>query len=150
MDPIPVEALLEQYPPPVRAIVDALRDVVRVAFPEVIEVVRTGWRIIGYDVPNGRRTTYFAWIMPERPHVHLGFVHGVFMRDPDGILGGDARLARWTTFGSVDQVDPAPLVPLVREAARVSCLPRRARIGALLDEEMTPRAVARRDRLPDR
>ncbi len=141
MDPIPVEALLEDYPGPTRAIANRLRDVVRLAFPDVLEVVRTGWRIVGYDVPNGRRTTYFAWIMPQREHVHLGFVHGVSMRDPERLLDGDARLARWTTFTSVEEIDPAPLVALVREAARVSCLPRRARIGALLDEEMAARVA---------
>lgn len=145
MDPIPVEALLEPYPPSTRAIAEALRDVVRAAIPDVVETVRTGWRIVGYDARIGRRTAYFAWIMPERVHVHLGFVHGVFMRDPDGLLGGDARLARWTTFTSVGEIDPRPLADLVREAARVSCLPRRARVGALLDEEMAPRVAWSQD-----
>ena len=36
-----------------------------IAKPEGIERVRTGWRLIGYDLPVGRRTRYFAWVAPE-------------------------------------------------------------------------------------
>ncbi len=136
MDRIPVDALLADYPVRARVLADALRSVVRSAEPDAIEAVRTGWRIIGYDVPNGRRGAFFAWIMPQVEHVHLGFVHGVLVPDPDRLLDGSARLARWLTITDVDQIRHAPFERLVREAARVSRLPHRARLGALLDREM--------------
>ena len=65
-----------------------LRAVVRRAAPDAIERVRLGWRLIGYDLPVGRRTVYFAWVAPEPIHVHLGFQHGTFMADPDRMLEG--------------------------------------------------------------
>ena len=138
MDYLPPEAFLADYPAHTRALADALHGLVARAVPAVLEVVRPGWRVIGYDVPNGRRTAYFAWIMPELVHVHLGFVHGVFLRDPDGAMEGDARLARWTTFRSLDEVEPAIVERLVREGAGVARLSRAERVLGLLDPAMSP------------
>lgn len=138
MDVLPPEAFLADYPAHTRALADVLRALVARAVPGVLEVVRPGWRVIGYDVPNGRRTAYFAWIMPELVHVHLGFVHGVFLRDPDGALDGDARLARWLTFRSVDEIERAIVERLVREGVRVARLSRTERVLGLLDPAMGP------------
>ena len=81
-DPIPPEALLADFAPPIRALADELRAIVAATVPGVVERVRPGWRIIGFDAPVGRKTRYFAWVFPERVHVHLGFVEGVLMHDP--------------------------------------------------------------------
>lgn len=135
-EPIPPEALLAGYPAGIAAIGERLRQVVREARPDVIERVRAGWRIIGYDVPRDRRrTAYFAWIMPERVHIHLGFVAGVAMDDPAGLLEGmkGVKLARWTTFKPGDPIDPAPLARLVREGADVALLSRSERLWRMLE-----------------
>ena len=76
-EPIPPELFLSGYSADIREIAERLRGVVREAVPESIERVRTGWRLIGYDVPVGRRTRYFAFVAPEPEHVHLGFEYGV-------------------------------------------------------------------------
>jgi|tagenome__1003787_1003787.scaffolds.fasta_scaffold20591651_2 hypothetical protein len=134
MDPIPPAVFLEAYPPAIAAIGERLRDAVARAVPDVIERVRPGWRLIGFDVPNGRRTTYAAWIMPERRHIHLGFVQGALMTARDGRLegAGITRNARWVTFTPGDAVDVESLAPLIREAVRVACLSRGERAIALM------------------
>jgi hypothetical protein len=83
MEPIPVELFLSAYPEPMQAIAQRLRAVVRRATPDAVEAVRAGWHLIGYDLPVGRRTTYFCYIAPEPAHVHLGFEYGTFMDDPE-------------------------------------------------------------------
>jgi hypothetical protein len=124
MDPLPPEALLDAYPPPIRALADELRMILRGAVPDAIERVRPGWRLLGYDLPvaapsrsrptgrcGGRtprpRTTYFAWIAPEPGHVHLGFEHGMLLADPGGILSGRGitKRVRWFTFRPGDRPD---------------------------------------------
>lgn len=137
MDVIPPEALLEPFPEPMREIAQRLRSVVRRAVPEAIEAVRPGWRLIGYDVPAGRRTAYFAYVAPEHGHVHLGFEHGVLMDDPAGVLlgRGVTRQVRWLTFRPGDVLDPPLLDALVREAARVALLTRAERFARLVDLE---------------
>jgi hypothetical protein len=142
MDPMPPEALLADVPEPMAAIARRLRLVVRHALPDAIERVRTGWRIIGYDVPVGRRNVYFAWIWPQFEHVHLGFVHGVAMDDPERRLKGQSsvKLARWTTFTPSDPIDEPVLGALIREGARVATLPRPERLWRALDREAGPTA----------
>jgi len=138
METIPPEAFLEPYPQPMREIAEALRAIVRRVVPDAIEAVRPGWRLIGYDVPLGRRSVYFAYIAPEPIHVHLGFEHGVFMADPDGRLEGahlNLRKVRYLTVRSIDEVDEEAFAGLVREAVRVAVMPRKGRLAIALDRD---------------
>ena len=134
MDQIPPELFLDGYSPPIRRIAERLRAIVGDTLPDAIEGVRLGWRIIGYDVPNVRRTTYMAWIAPEPRHVHLGFPHGVEMDDPDRVMRGEGitRRARWLTFTAPDQIDRAVLEPLLHEAVRTARLSRDERFARAL------------------
>ena len=87
-DSIPPEAFLTGYPPPIMALGQRLRWVVKRAVPDSIERVRPGWRLIGYDLPSRRQGVFFAWVWPELEHVHLGFPHGVLMDDPNAEMKG--------------------------------------------------------------
>jgi hypothetical protein len=137
MDPIPPEALLEPYPPEHRQIADALRRLITRAVPSAIERVRPGWGLIGYDVPVGRRTRYFAFVWPEFEHVHLGFEHGVLMDDPDGLLqgAGVTKRVRWVTLRRLEEIRETEFETLVREAARIATMSRSERSVRLLDRE---------------
>jgi hypothetical protein len=121
-DDLPPEALLAGYPPPMQAIAEELRSIVRAARPDAIERVRPGWRLIGYDLAHGKRRTFFAWVAAETKHAHLGFKQGWLMRDPDRLLDGRGitKQARWLTFRAGDPLDPARLTALVHEAARIA------------------------------
>ena len=136
LDTPPVEAFLAGYPDGIRAAANTLRAIVRRAVPDAIERVRPGWRLIGYDVPAGRRTRYFAFVVPEMVHVHLGFEHGIFLADPDRILEGAhlrLRKVRFVTFTPGQSIPEAPLAALTQEAARIATLSREARFSLLLD-----------------
>jgi hypothetical protein len=129
VDPLPPEALLDDFPPPVQAIAHRLRGIVKGAIPDAIERVRPGWRLIGYDLPVGKRGVYFAYVAPEVEHVHLGFEWGVLMDDPRGLLQGEGitRQVRWLTFQDHTAIDDVACTQLVREAARVAVLRRQLR-----------------------
>lgn len=123
--PIPPELFLSGYSPEIRDIAERLRGVVDEAVPEAIERVRAGWRLIGFDVPVGRRTRYFAFVAPEPEHVHLGFEYGVWMADPDGLLLGahlDLRKVRYVTHEPGDPIPTDALVRYTREAAELAAL----------------------------
>ena len=124
-EPIPPELFLSGYPIEIRDIAERLRTVVREAVPEAIERVRTGWRLIGYDVPVGRRTRYFAFVVPEPEHAHLGFEYGAWMTDPNGLLRGahlDLKKVRFVTFEPGDPIPTDALVRYTREAAVLAAL----------------------------
>jgi hypothetical protein len=129
---MPPEVLLDDFPPPMQAIAQRLRAIVKRAKPDAIERVRPGWRLIGYDLPVGKRRVYFAYVAPENQHVHLGFEWGVLMDDPGGrLLGqGITRQVRWVTLRSEREIDEPAFAALVREGARVATMTRAERMLA--------------------
>jgi hypothetical protein len=126
IDAIPPEVFLHGYPPPIMAVGQRLRWVVKRAVPDAIERVRPGWALIGYDLPLRRNGVFFAWVWPELEHVHLGFPHGTLMDDPSGVLkgAGITKKARWLTYQPGDVIDEPLARSLVEEAARVALIPR--------------------------
>ncbi len=139
-DTIPPEALLDDFPPPMQAIANRLREIVIAAIPDAVERVRPGWQLIGYDLPIRKNGVYFAYVAPEVEHVHLGFEHGWAMHDPDRVLNGEGitKQVRWLTFRPGDDIDAARCERLVREAARVAAMTRGERALRAMDGETGP------------
>lgn len=138
MEPIPPELFLEAYPPGIRKAAERLRAVVKVAVPDVIERVRIGWRLIGYDVPVGKRSRYFAFVWPEAEHAHLGFEYGIWMDDPENLLRGahlKLRKVRFVTYEPGEPIPEAALVAYTRDAARLAMMPREERLARELDRD---------------
>jgi hypothetical protein len=136
VETVPPDAFLAAFPPEIQRQAHRLREIVRRAVPDAVERVREGWRLIGYEVPVGRRFRYFAYVAPEPIHVHLGFEHGVLMDDPDGLLeGAHLRLkkVRFVTYRPGDELPTPALERLTAEAARVASLSPAERVGLLLD-----------------
>lgn len=130
------DELLAQYAPVWRETADALRALVRRTIPDAIERVRPGWSLIGYDVPVGKRTAYFAFVWAEPEHVHLGFEHGYAMEDPDDLLGGHfLKKVRFVTLTRPGEIPDEALARLIREAARVATMSRAERVAQMLDRE---------------
>jgi hypothetical protein len=123
---VPPEALLEGLPEPMPDLAHRLRVLVRRAEPDAVERVRPGWRVIGYDIPVGRRLRFFAWIWAQPEHVHLGFPRGVLLADPNRLLSGDGvtKQARWLTVRLASDIDRAAFEALVHAAAALSTVPR--------------------------
>jgi hypothetical protein len=137
-DPIPAEVFLAAYPDDTRSQADILRSLVRRAVPGVIERVRPGWRLIGYEIPVGRRPRYFAYVAPEPKHVHLGFEYGVLMADPHRLLEGAhlrLRKVRFLTFRPGQPIPAADVLELTWEAARVAILSREERLALAADRD---------------
>jgi len=135
---IPPELFLEGYSDGVRGTANRLRAVVKAAVPDAIARVRPGWALIGYDLPMRRHGVYFAWVWPEREHVHLGFQHGIFMDDPDRMLQGAHLKLKKVRYVTVDPGEDFPemtFVELTRHAADIAALPPAARTALLLDRD---------------
>jgi hypothetical protein len=132
MEPIPSELFLSGYAPAIRELAERLCDVVIRAVPGAIERVRPGWRLIGYDVPVGTRTRYFAFVAPEPEHVHLGFEYGIWMADPHDLLRGahlDLRKVRYVTYEPGDSIPERALVEYTRDAAQLAAMSRAEGLG---------------------
>ena len=88
-----------------------------------METVRPGWRWIAYSLPEKGRVRNFAWIGPERRHIHLGFEHGTLLADPARILQGaqeGLKKFRYFTFEPAIDIDEAILADYLRRAAELA------------------------------
>ena len=129
-DGIPVEVFLDGYPPAIRDTGLRLRELIRVAVPEAVEGVRSGWSWIGYGLPDRRAKRTFAWIGPEKKHIHLGFQNGVLLDDPERLLhGAEERLKqfRYFTFAPEIDIEEEVIVDFLRRSADLAVLPGSAR-----------------------
>ena len=122
--------LLADYPSAIRETGRALRELILGTVPGTVETIRPGWRWIAYSLPDGKRVRNFAWIGPERKHIHLGFEHGTLLADPDRILhGAEERLKkfRYFTFEPSIDIERDVLADYVRRAADLATMPSSAR-----------------------
>jgi hypothetical protein len=150
-DAQPAEFLLDSFPPAIRETGLALRSLILGTIPGSVETVRTGWRWIAYSLPERGRVRNFAWIGPERKHIHLGFENGILLADPEGILqGAQERLKkfRYFTFEPAIDIDEAILVDYLTRAAELAVMPSAAR-RALAETAAEPVAATRDDVPPD-
>ena len=133
---LPAEFLLDEYPDAIRETGRALRELIFRTVPGTVETVRPGWRWIAYSLPDGRRVRNFAWIGPERKHIHLGFEHGTLLADPHRLLhGAEERLKkfRYFTFEPSIDIDEAVLADYLRRAAELATLSAIARRALVMD-----------------
>ena len=140
MEPIPPELFLAGYPSDIQGVAERLRAVVRKAVPGCVERVRPGWRLIGYDVPVGRRLKYFAFVEPELEHVHLGFEYGTWMRDPRQLLRGAhlrLRKVRFVTYAPDDPIPEKALIGYTRDAAALAVMSPEDRLARELVHDLT-------------
>ena len=135
-DGLPAEFLLDSFPPGIRDTGRTLRSLILATVPGSVEAVRSGWRWIAYSLPEKGRVRNFAWIGPERKHIHLGFEHGTLLADPEHLLqGAQERLKkfRYFTFAPEIDIDESILIDYLVRAAELATLPSAAR-RALADE----------------
>ena len=139
-DDLPAEFLLDTFPPAIRDTGRTLRALILATVPGTVETVRPGWRWIAYSLPEKGRVRNFAWIGPERKHIHLGFEHGTLLADPAHILQGaqeKLKKFRYFTFEPTIDIDEAILTDYLTRAADLALMPSAAR-RALVEARAEP------------
>ena len=113
---------LKRYPSILREIAERLRDLVRSALPSASEKVYTGWKLIGYRLPVGKKSRFFCCIVPQRKEndVLLGFMYGIAMQDATNVLEGKGTQVRFVRVQRIDQYSDDDLIPLIEQAAQVA------------------------------
>ena len=70
----------------VQAVARAVRDMVFDVLPQTVEVVWPRQRSVGWGTGPRKFTEQFAYLMPFKRHVTLGFYRGAELPHPDGLL----------------------------------------------------------------
>ncbi len=108
----------------VQEVATAVRELVYEVLPEVVEVVWLTQGSVGWGTGPKKFTEQFAYLMPFKNHVTLGFYYGGDLSDPSGLLPTDGgrqasgRLSmRSLKLDSVSDVKNPALRALIAYAA---------------------------------
>ena len=107
------EDLLEITEEGLRPIVTALREVILEVDPDSCEVVRLGDRAATYGVGPRKMIDGYAYILPHKRWVNLGFYQGAELTDPEGLLEGTGAKMRHVKVRSVDEAKRPEIRALV-------------------------------------
>ena len=110
------EELLDITEALLRPVVTALREVVFEVDADTCEVVRLGDRAATYGVGPRKMLDGYAYIMPHKRWVNLGFYQGAELDDPEGLLEGTGAKLRHVKVRSVDEARRAGVRALVEGA----------------------------------
>jgi len=108
--------LLESVEPDLAAIARRLRAIIRAVDPNTVETVRLGDNAATYGIGPKKMTDGYAYIMPMRGYVNLGFYQGAMLPDPQRLLEGTGKGLRHVKIRSLSQVTRPAIRALVAAA----------------------------------
>ena len=111
-----IAKLLENPPNQVCDVAMELRELVLETAPETTETVL--WKGISYHkaYEGGRVKGAVCQIGPKDDCVHLAFIHGAFLPDPEGLLEGDRKAKRYIPIRSRKDIRREAFKKLIRVA----------------------------------
>lgn len=85
------DSVLSRSSKEVRQLAHAVRDLVYEVLPATVEVVWPKQGSVGWGIGPRKFSEQFAYFMPFKQHVTLGFYYGGELPDPAGLLGSGGR-----------------------------------------------------------
>ena len=108
--------LLELASEPLRPVMESVRALIFEIHPDVCEVVRLGEKAASYGCGPRKMIDGYAYIMPFRSWVNLGFFQGASLMDPQGLLEGTGARLRHVKLRTVADTEQPGVRALVEEA----------------------------------
>ena len=108
-----VDRLLSEHSPGLQVIERALRATVRREFPDAIEQVDFGNKLIAFGRSMRMRGLLFA-IIAHQDWVNLQLADGADLADPDGLVEGTGKRIRHVKIRSVEAASSDPVVAIIR------------------------------------
>ena len=110
------EDLLQISDETVRPIATVLREGAFEVDPNTYEVVRLGDRAATYGVGPRKMIDGYAYILPYKSWVNLGFYQGADLADPNGLLEGTGKKMRHMKIRSLEDANRSSVRALIRGA----------------------------------
>ena len=108
--------LLADVEPYLATIARRLRAIIRAVDRNTVETVRLGDNSATYGVGPRKMTDGYAYIMPKRGYINLGFYQGALLADPAGILEGTGKGLRHVKIRSLADVNRPSVRALIARA----------------------------------
>ena len=100
----------------IQAIAIRLRKVIGIVHPDCVEVPRPGETSAAYGVGEKKMSEAYAYIMPQKTYVNLGFFHGVELKDYESFLEGSGKRLRHIKIYSIEEAN-SPVIQKIIKAA---------------------------------
>ncbi len=113
-----IEHSLEQIDPALRDIVLELRNLVVSVAPDATEVMHSQGMSYYHAGKGGPVSAGICQIFIRRDHIRLAFVHGAFLPDPRGLLGGNNKAKRDIRISSYEDAPWDYLKDLMAASSR--------------------------------
>ena len=108
--------LVSGVEPNLAAIARRLRAIIRAVDGITVETVRLGDNAATYGVGPRKMTDGYAYIMPKRGYINLGFYQGAMLSDPAGLLEGTGKGLRHVKIRSLADANRPPVRALIKQA----------------------------------
>ena len=108
--------LLQLASEPLRPVMESVRALIFEIHPDACEVVRLGEKAASYGCGPRKMIDGYAYIMPFRSWVNLGFFQGASLTDPQGLLEGTGAKLRHIKLRTVEDTKKAGVRALAKEA----------------------------------
>lgn len=108
--------LLQLASEPLRPVMESLQALILEIHPDAYEVVRLGEKAASYGCGPRKMIEGYAYIMPFRSWVNLGFFQGASLMDPQGLLEGTGAKLRHIKLRTVADTEQSVVRALVEEA----------------------------------
>ena len=110
---------------PLRPIMESLRGIILEIHPGACELVRLGHRAATYGLGPKKMSEGYAYILPCRSWVNLGFFRGTTLEDSEGLLRGTGAKMRHVRMRSIEDTQ----APAIRELVENALAERRHSLG---------------------
>jgi len=110
------DELIAGLDPGLAAIARRLRAVIRAVDASTVETVRLGDHAATYGIGPRKMTDGYAYIMPMRAYINLGFYQGASLADPGRLLEGTGKGLRHVKIRSLADADRPAVRALVTAA----------------------------------
>ena len=110
------EELIEMTSPELRSMARDLRALIFSVNKSSVEVVRLGERAATYGVGPKKMSEGYAYILPHKNWINLGFYKGADLPDPTGLLEGTGKKLRHVKIRSIADARRPEVCELIEEA----------------------------------
>ena len=93
-----------------------LREIILDIDPQVCEVVRLGDRAATYGVGTKKMSEGYAYILPYKKWVNLGFYHGATLPDESKALTGSGKKMRHIKIHSLERANQPDIKKMIQNA----------------------------------
>jgi len=110
------EDLLKITPAELQPIVIRLKEIIQEIHPDTCEVVRLGDRAATFGVGPKKMSEGYAYVLPHKKWVNLGFYKGALLADENGLLEGTGKKLRHIKIHTLEDANRPEVTELLKLA----------------------------------